>query len=107
MYADAEPRRILGKNGCASPTSAQNMKLESLTDLGRMNPAIDPIFHTGCVPGCTVTSCSCTSVVWHYWTSTTNFWSPTTAWLVYFVDGDINAFPKTLLYLVRAVRAGT
>jgi len=83
------------------------MKLESLTDLGRMNPAIDPIFHTGCVPGCTVTSCSCTSVVWHYWTSTTNFWSPTTAWLVYFVDGDINAFPKTLLYLVRAVRAGT
>ena len=56
--------------------------------------------------GCSVLTCSCTSVTWHYWTSNSNFWSTSTAWLVYFVDGDVNAFDKTDLHHVRAVRAG-
>lgn len=71
-----------------------------------MNPAIDPVFHTDCSPGCSVLTCSCTSVTLHYWTSNSNFWNPTTGWLVYFVDGDVNAFDKSALYHVRAVRGG-
>ncbi|MGH7790099.1 MAG: DUF1566 domain-containing protein [Candidatus Binatia bacterium] len=80
-------------------------ELESLADLGRQNPAIDPIFNTGCSPGCTVTTCSCTSTFLHYWTSTSNYWHTSTAWLVYFVDGDVNAFDKTTTYFARAVRS--
>jgi hypothetical protein len=82
-------------------------ELESLADLGLQLPAIDPVFNSGCAPGCTVTTCSCTSVALHYWSSSTSTYHPVTAWLVYFVDGDVNSFDKDTTYLARAVRGGS
>ena len=78
-------------------------ELESLADLGRFNPAINPVFHTGCTPGCTVLTCSCTrSNVFH--SSTAYRDSASASWRMNSTDGDVYAGAKADLYHVRAVR---
>src|SRR5262249_42743008 len=80
-------------------------ELLSLSDLGRVNPAIDPAFNTSCSAGCTVTSCSCTQG--QYWSSTTYQANPSNAWLVAYYDGYPFPDSKSSLFNVRAVRGGS
>ncbi len=83
-------------------------ELESLVDLGRVTPAVDPAFNTACTPGCTVMSCSCTQSDTPYWSST-SYQDPTApgvAWAVEENVGIVNAFDKTNPNHVRAVRGG-
>ena len=68
-------------------------------------PMVAAAFNTGCTPGCTVASCSCTqSGV--YWSSSSNADLPSDAWYVYFFNGYGFAISKTSTYYVRAVRGG-
>jgi hypothetical protein len=67
-------------------------ELQSIVDYGRFGPAIDPVF------GPTVSN--------RYWSSTTYAFSTSSAWLVGFGDGFVNADGKALGYYVRAVRGG-
>ena len=65
-------------------------ELASIVDLGRQNPSANPVFHTGCVGGCTILSCSCTKNT-IYWTSSTYIGYSLASWKVIFQDGDIYA----------------
>ena len=78
-------------------------ELLTLVDLGAVNPAVPPPFNTGCVPGCTVASCSCT-LSNYYWSSSTYDDGPSQAWFVAFFDGFSSAANKLTAYWVRAVR---
>jgi hypothetical protein len=81
-------------------------ELVSLTKRSAVSPAIDvAFFHTGCAPGCTATTCSCTQSD-YYWSSTTDETNRSDAWLVDFIGGSIYAPPKDGTYYVRAVRGG-
>jgi hypothetical protein len=81
-------------------------ELDSLVDTGRVAPAIDPVFNTGCTQGCTVTTCSCTQLA-YYWSSTTYQDLPTFAWAVDGNVGIVNGFEKGVVKNpVRAVRGG-
>jgi len=85
-------------------------ELESLVDAGRVAPAVDPAFNTGCPtipgPGCTAATCSCTKLGF-YWSSTTYQDIPTNAWAVDGNVGIVNAFEKSIVpNSVRAVRGG-
>ncbi|MEE8147756.1 MAG: DUF1566 domain-containing protein [Longimicrobiales bacterium] len=79
-------------------------ELQSLVDLAP-SPTVDPAFDTGCVPSCTVTSCSCTPPSF-YWSSSTFAISPTLAWTVVFSSGVGAVQPKSMNLFVRAVRGG-
>jgi len=81
-------------------------ELESLRSLGAVSPATFSEFNTGCVPACTVTTCSCTQSD-SYWSSSTYQSAPTYAWYVYFNDGLTYNFYKTFSLYVRGVRAGS
>lgn len=78
-------------------------ELETLRDLERSEPAIDPVFHNNCTPGCTVTECSCTASNF-YWAATTEADGPSNAWVVGFFVGGVGANGKTGSKHVRAVR---
>ncbi len=81
-------------------------ELASLVDYEHVDPAIDPAFNAGCVPGCSVLTCSCTSA-FHYWTSTTSVGSPLFAWVVVFGSGSVDPDQKISFRYVRAVRGRT
>ena len=78
-------------------------ELVSILDLERFSPSIDPIFETGCTPGCTVTTCSCTASQ-VYWSSTSDAASPPAAWRISFDDGEVKSDGKDNQRHVRAVR---
>ncbi len=67
-------------------------ELESITDDGRYNPSIDPIF--------TGTQAS------NYWSSTTYALYVSLAWSVNFYFGYVYGLVKSLYYYVRCVRGG-
>jgi len=81
-------------------------ELETLLNFGTFSPATFGEFDTGCLPGCSVTTCSCTRSG-YYWTSTTNQLYPNNAWVVYFSTGSANYAYKTYNGSVRAVRGGS
>jgi hypothetical protein len=81
-------------------------ELESLRDFSHLNPAVDPVFNTSCVGGCTVTTCSCTRT-FHYWTSTTAQDFSAYAWYIHFPNGGISADTKVSKAFVRAVRTAS
>lgn len=85
-------------------------ELQSIVDLGRSAPAVDPVFNgASCGALCTdITSpaCSCTQSD-YYWSSTTYQYGPSRAWFVFFLDGYTFAADKTDNTFVRAVRAGS
>jgi hypothetical protein len=81
-------------------------ELETLIDLGRANPAIDPAFNTACIGGCTVLTCSCTRSA-NYASSTTYQNNASSGWYVSFFDGNTFGGSKANLYSVRAVRGGS
>jgi hypothetical protein len=87
-------------------------ELHSLLDYGRSSPMVDPLFDTGCVPSCAVTSCSCIdtsgamSPAVGYWSSTTYTDSTDSAWNVNFDIGVVGIDAKVDTIHVRAVRGG-
>lgn len=80
-------------------------ELESLRNFGSLVPSTHPAFNTGCVPACTVMTCSCTSPD-NYWSSSTSQDYVSNAWDVDFNGGYTYAAFKTISYGGRAVRGG-
>jgi hypothetical protein len=98
----------LNSSGFAGHTDwrlPNRFELETLPDLGRFNPSIDPVFNTNCVSGCSVMTCSCTQS-FNYWTSTTPMGNTGDAWSVEFYGGIVGGYSKGNSYKVRAVRGG-
>jgi hypothetical protein len=81
-------------------------ELLSIVDYENVGPAVSTAFNTGCTPGCTVLSCSCTAA-FNYWSSTTYVITPGNAWFVNFHSGLPNAGGKPFSNHVRAVRGGS
>jgi len=84
-------------------------ELRSLSNRASVNPAMYPIFNSGCAAPCSVTTCSCFRgpLSSSFWTSTTNVLETQYAWAVSSVSGDSNPEPKGSPRLVRAVRGGS
>jgi hypothetical protein len=81
-------------------------ELQSLVNYEFMNPAVSAAFNSGCLPGCSVLTCSCTMAADH-WTSTSKLDFPFNAWRVDFNEGLVRAgADKTFGNVVRAVRGG-
>jgi len=81
-------------------------ELQSIVNLENVSPAVRPAFNTGCTPGCTITSCSCTRSS-NYWSSSSRVGGPIMAWVVHFDEGDDNVISKPqYYYYARAVRGG-
>ena len=83
-------------------------ELESILDLGTTDPAVSAPFNTGCSPGCTVLTCSCTYSGVH-WTSSSAADAESIGWGVNFFFGSVNRnyLKATESYFVRAVRGGS
>lgn len=81
-------------------------ELESIVDVERTSPAVDPVFNTACMPACTGAACSCTAPA-AYWSSTTNRRDTRRAWWIGFMDPGVNPNPKSELLAVRAVRSAS
>ena len=80
-------------------------ELQSIIDYEVFSPSVDPVFDTGCVATCTVTTCSCTDPSFG-WSSTSSADGPSDAWVVDFSDGFVGSGGKSFLFFVRAVRGG-
>ena len=79
-------------------------ELQSIADYEDILSVHDA-FNTGCVPGCTVETCSCTDLVsTGLWSSTTRANLPDFAWIS--IGGDISIDGKTNVKGLRAVRGG-
>jgi len=81
------------------------MELESIENLGALNPSTFAVFNSGCTAGCTVTTCSCT-VSGYYWTSSSYESDPSFAWTPSFYNGGVSDDYKENYEYVRAVRGG-
>ena len=83
------------------------IELMSLVSFVHYDPAIDPLFATGCQPGCSIDACSCTASEL-YWSSTTYADGDyRTAFTPEFRGGRILARYKSISsWRVRAVRGG-
>jgi len=80
-------------------------ELESIVNAEVFNPTLSPAFNTGCVPGATVLTGSCTKSSF-YWSSTSYAFDPSRAWRVGFDFGAAAAGFKADALYVRAVRGG-
>ena len=81
-------------------------ELQSLLSYSGANPLVDAAFDTGCTPGCTAQTCSCTSAD-QYWSATTDSLTSTVyAWVVLFNNGLVDSDVKGDLHYARAVRGG-
>jgi hypothetical protein len=81
-------------------------ELQSIVNYEIINPSVSPVFNSGCLPGCSVLTCSCTKAADH-WSSTTKVDVPVNAWRVDFHEGFVRAAAdKTFGNFVRAVRGG-
>jgi hypothetical protein len=80
--------------------------LETILDLGNVNPAVPAVFNTVCTAGCTVTTCSCTRSS-YYWSSSAGPSGPYYAWFVFFSNGYVYDLNKASDRFVRAVRSGS
>lgn len=78
------------------------IELQSIVNYGASSPSAYSQFNTGCVPGCAITTCSCTPLC-GYWTSSSN---PIGAWDVD-TDGIVLIYTKISDSCVRAVRGGS
>lgn len=82
-------------------------ELDTLVSLGASEPATPAAFNSGCQPGCTVQTCSCTPSEC-FWSSTTDHSPPEYAWLVKFGQGYSDSGTKLVVTCrVRGVRGGT
>ncbi len=81
-------------------------ELETLRDIGTVDPAVSSAFNTGCTEGCTVLTCSCCRSTF-YWSSSSYLVSPNLAWVMTFYDGYVYRDTKIGVNWVRAVRGGS
>ena len=86
-------------------------ELQSTVNFENVFPAVSPAFHTGCVAGCTVLTCSCTVMTTaphppEYWSSTSRINDLFGVWTVRFIDGIGGIKAKGDTIYVRAVRGG-
>ena len=80
-------------------------ELQSIVNYEYFLPSVSDAFNTGCVPGCTWETCSCTGL--NSWSSNTDARIPSNgAWEVVFNHGEVAIDFKTLAKRVRAVRGG-
>ena len=79
---------VAGHSDWRLPT---RFELESILDLGRFNPAINPDLFPGTKPD------------WH-WTASPDASAPACAWIVSFYGGLVSLFRRDNLAWVRAVR---
>ena len=80
----------------------------SVSGCGSGVPCVPPAFDTGCVAGCTATSCSCTQAE-RYWSTTSIVGTlpfPST-WGVFFRTGEVTGMDKASAFFVRAVRGAS
>lgn len=111
----SQPFLRQGLAGYADWRLPNRRELESLVDLGGQSPAIDPVFHHDCTPGCSLDTCACT-VAGPYWSSTHaipsfgNRLFPA-IWTVSFTDGSVfpiqSSFGGEATANARMVRGGT
>lgn len=81
------------------------IELLTLQSYGNASPSVPAAFNTGCMGGCTVLTCSCTSFVAGYWSSTSRQVDGAFAWVVGFNEGIVTYGAKTVASsVVRAVR---
>jgi hypothetical protein len=111
--ADADCAGVGGRCGFAGRRDwyLPNVKqLQSIVNYEKHNenhePAVSPAFHTGCEPGATVLTGSCTKPFAGYWSSTSYARIPNIAWNVHFGLGFVTAHGKNVIFHVRAVRGG-
>ena len=78
-------------------------ELETLLNIGAVEPSVHEAFRAGCSPGCKATTCSCT-IAGNYWSSSTLLSSPSSAWLVSFDYAAVFVGTKTSTGYARAVR---
>jgi hypothetical protein len=113
---DINASRFAGHSDWQIPTIARDggtMQLETIIDTsvagcGSGAPCVAPAFNTGCMAGCTATSCSCTEAE-RYWSSTAivgNLPFPS-AWGVFLFTGEVTGIDKASAFFVRAVRNGS
>jgi DNA-binding beta-propeller fold protein YncE len=78
----------------------------SVSGCGSGVPCVPPAFNTGCVSGCTATSCSCTQAE-RYWSATSIVGTLPfpSAWGEFFFSGEVVAVDKASAFFVRAVRS--
>ncbi len=111
-WDDAFAVHVAGLNDPNAPFAGHtdwrmpNVKeLQSIIDYEADSPSVDPVFNSGCVAACTVTTCSCTQSV--YWSATSSAGIPMLAWVMDFSNGDVFGDHKSLsVFSVRAVRGG-
>lgn len=85
-------------------------ELESILNVGRIRPEVDPAFNgAGCNSGClNITSPTCSCTAWGpHWSSTSDVDATyNNAWTVDFYEGGSSVHTKTVGASVRAVRGG-
>ena len=109
-WADAAAVKVAALNGAGGFAGHTDWRVPTMLELltlvrTNLSPSIDAAFNTGCAPGCTVLTCSCTGPV--YWSSDVPT-DPGNAWSVYY-DGNVVYPPqdKDFILFVRAVRGGS
>ncbi len=82
-------------------------ELESIMNYQNVDPTVSPAFNTNCTSGCTVLTCSCTTSSSGYWSSTTAASNPSTAGVLDTGGGGVCLDSKSFLDNVRGVRGGS
>jgi hypothetical protein len=86
-------------------------ELQTLLNYGVNQPTVSPAFQAGCVPGCSVLTCSCAWRVGYthgiFWTSSTYQSAPFYLWTVGVSDGSIGYEGRNEVRHARAVRGGS
>lgn len=90
FVADVNAAGLCGASTWRMPTVKE---LESIADLGRISPAIDPTYF----PNTTASN---------FWSASANAGYSNLAWLVYFGYGNAYSDSKTYAFQVRLVRVG-
>jgi hypothetical protein len=116
-WGDAYAYKVAGLNAIAfagyTDWRLPNVnELQSLLNYGvAAYPAVSPAFQAGCVPGCSVLTCSCSWRVGYthgiFWTSSTYQSAPYYLWTVAVYDGSIGYEARNEVRHARAVRGGS
>lgn len=91
-----------GHNDWRIPTLAEE---QTLVDLTQAAPSVSAAFNSGCVPSCSVTTCSCTEPFFHWSLSSDR--DPRYAWAEGYDVGESSSFAKSLTAVARGVRGGS